>query len=62
MDFNESTWEFDISVAEIITLRWMCGTAVDRTRNDYLLGMIGVAPIAFKMRVNVLRQFGGYYK
>jgi len=42
--------EKEISVAEMRMLRWMCGvTRVDKIRNEYIRGSIGVASIANKI-------------
>jgi len=48
--------EQSMCVAKMRMLRWMSGTKrKDRTRNEYVIGIISVALIVDKMKENTLR-------
>ncbi|KAA5580537.1 hypothetical protein F3G14_18690 [Acinetobacter baumannii] len=48
-----------IQVAEMKMLRWMCGvTRLDKIRNEYVRGRLGVRDIADKMQESRLRWYG----
>ncbi|XP_046976347.1 uncharacterized protein LOC124542443 [Vanessa cardui] len=48
-----------IQVAEMKMLRWMCGvTRLDKIRNEYVRGSMGVRDIADKMQESRLRWYG----
>lgn len=48
-----------VQAAEMKMLRWMCGvTRLDRIRNEYVRGSLGVRDIADKLQENRLRWFG----
>lgn len=47
-----------MKVAKMIMLRWMHGvTKMDKTRNDYIRGSLGLTNIAGKIRENRLRWY-----
>lgn len=48
-----------MKVLEMRMGRWMCDvTQMDRIRNEYIKGSLGVTNIAKKMKQNSLRWFG----
>ena len=50
--------EYEMGVAEMRMLRWMCGhTRKDKIRNDHIREWVGVAPITEKLVENRLRWF-----
>ena len=48
-----------IQVAEMKMLRWMCGvTRLDKIRNEYVRGSLGVRDVADKIQEKRLRWYG----
>ncbi|XP_013178320.1 PREDICTED: uncharacterized protein LOC106125595 [Papilio xuthus] len=48
-----------IQVAEMKILRWMCGVSrLDKIRNEFVRGSLGVRDIADKMQESRLRWYG----
>ncbi|XP_049886259.1 uncharacterized protein LOC126380707 [Pectinophora gossypiella] len=65
LTFGSETWAVTqrqvqtIQVAEMKILRWMCGvTMLDKIRNEYVRGSLGVRDISEKLQESRLRWFG----
>lgn len=65
LTYGSETWAVTqrqvntVQVAEMKMLRWMCGvTRLDKIRNEYVRGSLGVRDIADKLQESRLRWFG----
>lgn len=65
LTYGSETWTLTqrqvqtIQVAEMKMLRWMCGvTRLDKIRNEYVRGSLGVRDIADKLQESRLRWYG----
>nr|XP_049693490.1 uncharacterized protein LOC126054017 [Helicoverpa armigera] len=65
LTYGSETWAVTkrhihtIQVAEMKMLRWMCGvTRLDRIRNEYVRGSLGVRDVADKLQESRLRWYG----
>ncbi|KAJ2943370.1 hypothetical protein O0L34_g12180 [Tuta absoluta] len=65
LTYGSETWALtqrqvqSIHVAEMKMLRWMCGvTRLDKIRNEYVRGSLGVRDIADKLQESRLRWYG----
>ncbi|XP_045538549.1 uncharacterized protein LOC123722089 [Papilio machaon] len=65
LKYGSETWAITqknvhtIQVAEMKMLRWMCGvTRLDKIRNEFVRGSLGVRDIADKMQESRLRWYG----